>query len=92
MPSCKDQGDDDEKADVRSKALSDGAQRVQSLLQSLEQKKDDVSRATSDINRSRIVLEGAARALNGIRQQLLAELTKLDPEGFEGLVGAMARG
>ena len=61
---------------------SEIAKRIQSIVNTLEQKKADVERIQSDMNRFNIMLGKSIEALQQTRRQLSTELGKLDPEGF----------
>lgn len=63
-----------------AKDPSEAVSRIKSILETIEQKSEDVSKAKSSILRLNIELERAELALKNSRVQLLKELEKFDPE------------
>ena len=53
--------------------------RIKSILDSLAQKREELDKATSDMNRVAIMRDRAEVALVSLRVQLFAELKKFDP-------------
>lgn len=54
--------------------------RIKSILDSLAQKRDEVEKLTSDMNRVTIMKEKSEKAVDSLRIQLFAELKKFDPD------------
>jgi len=71
---------------------SEIVKRIQSIVTTLDQKKADVERIRSDMNRLNIILGKSLEALQQARRQLVVELAKLDPEGFEWVNGKVPVG
>lgn len=76
-----------------SVTAGEGVQRVQKLLESLEQKRENYERAVSNLNRVKLQVQElikdaeedekrAANSLEQIRHQLEVELVKMDPTLF----------
>lgn len=61
--------------------------RIQGLLETLDQKKSEVTRLDQDMNRMKLALGEATKALDNTRRQLLVELQKLD-EGIPEMLEA----
>lgn len=65
---------------------SEAAKRIQSIVNTLEQKKSDVNRAHAAMNSLKMTLEQAENGLEQTRKQLVKELEKLDPEYFGNVI------
>ena len=64
---------------------SEVAKRIQSIVTTLEQRKNDLDRIASDIARMNIAFENAMKSVRQTRIHLATELGKLDPGGFAQL-------
>ena len=69
-----------EKAEKVEKYQNESIKRIQSILTTIEQKNEDVDKATCSINSLNMVKEQAEKALKNARVQLAVELRKFDPE------------
>ena len=59
---------------------SETLKRITSIITTLEQKRGDLLKAESDLNRLTLMKEKIEKDLSQVRRQLVVEISKLDPE------------
>ncbi len=69
-----------EKTEKEEKQQSEAVKRILSILTTIEQKNEDVHKASCSINSLHLVREQAEKALRNARIQLAAELKKFDSD------------